>query len=58
MKSISHKIIILFFLLIGVSIKGISQSAWGANDTLITGAIVYEGDTIEAKTLAGVYVFS
>ncbi len=58
MKSISHKISILFFLLICVSINGISQSAWGVNDTLITGAVIYEGDTIEAKTLAGVYVFS
>lgn len=29
----------------------------GINDTLITGAVVYKGDTIEAKTLAGVYVW-
>ncbi len=39
--------------------KSISQTKnWGVNDTLITGAVVYEGDTIEAKVLAGVYVFS
>lgn len=39
--------------------KSISQqSNWGANDTLIRAAVVYEGDTIEAKVLAGVYVYS
>ncbi|MGI8584507.1 MAG: DUF4294 domain-containing protein [Chitinophagaceae bacterium] len=35
-----------------------SQTKWGINDTLTTGAVVYEGDTIEAKILAGVYVFT
>ncbi len=29
----------------------------GVNDTIICSAVVYEGDTIEAKILAGVYVF-
>lgn len=29
----------------------------GQNDTLITGAIIYNGDTIEAKILGGVYVW-
>ncbi|HUS01643.1 MAG TPA: DUF4294 domain-containing protein [Chitinophagaceae bacterium] len=58
MKIIACKIAILFLLLI-TSVKGISQSSnWGVNDTLITGAVVYEGDTIEAKVLAGVYVYS
>lgn len=58
MKTIACKIAILFLLLIA-SVKGISQSSnWGVNDTLITGAVVYEGDTIEAKVLAGVYVWS
>lgn len=31
---------------------------YGINDTIISVAVVYEGDTIEAKTLAGVYVWS
>ncbi len=31
---------------------------YGINDTIISVAIVYEGDTIEAKALAGVYVWS
>ncbi|CAN5248664.1 hypothetical protein BH20BAC1_BH20BAC1_10180 [soil metagenome] len=34
-----------------------AQSTYGANDTLICPAVIYEGDTIEAKTLAGVYVW-
>ncbi len=34
-----------------------AQSAYGVNDTIVSVAVVYEGDTIEAKTLAGVYVW-
>jgi hypothetical protein len=30
----------------------------GVNDTIICSAVVYEGDTIEAKILAGVYVWA
>lgn len=33
------------------------QSKYGINDTITTYAIVYEGDTITAQTLAGVYVW-
>src|SRR5450759_3250033 len=58
MKTITYKITVLSLFLLCVYTKGISQSRWGANDTLITGAVVFEGDTIEAKVLAGVYVFS
>ncbi len=58
MKTVICKITFLFLLLLCVYTKSISQSLTGINDTLITGAIVYEGDTIEAKVLAGVYVFS
>jgi hypothetical protein len=55
----TFKIIVFFLLLLCNNYKGISQSSnWGANDTLITGAIVFEGDTIEAKVLAGVYIYS
>lgn len=32
-------------------------SQYGINDTIVSLAVVYEGDTIEAKTLAGVYVW-
>ncbi len=34
-----------------------AQSRYGQNDTIFTTAVVYEGDTIEAKILAGVYVW-
>lgn len=34
-----------------------AQSRYGQHDTILTTAIVYEGDTIEAKILAGVYVW-
>ena len=30
---------------------------YGRNDTILVGAVVYEGDTIEAKVLPGIYVF-
>lgn len=35
-----------------------AQSRFGVNDTIITSAVIYEGDTIEAKILAGVYVWT
>ena len=35
-----------------------AQSRYGINDTIISSAVVYEGDTIEAKQLAGVYVWT
>ena len=51
MKTISYNITILLLVFCS-SNKAISQSSnWGINDTLFTGAIVYEGDTIEAKVL-------
>ncbi len=34
-----------------------AQSRYGINDTIMSVAVVYEGDTIEAKTLAGVYIW-
>ncbi len=34
-----------------------AQSRFGVNDTLLTGAIIYNGDTIPALTLPGVYVW-
>ena len=58
MKAITHKICLLL-LLVCVYAKSISQqSNWGTNDTLIRSAVVFEGDTMEAKVLAGVFVFS
>ena len=50
---------ILLITLMGVCIgnSAKAQSAYGINDTIISSAVVYEGDTIEAKILAGVYVW-
>jgi len=46
--------ITLLFCLPG---RATSQSRYGVNDTIVTAAVIYEGDTIEAKTLAGVYLW-
>ncbi|MEO6814783.1 MAG: DUF4294 domain-containing protein [Ginsengibacter sp.] len=62
MRSICKKYQISFFFLLIIfighnNIAG-AQSRYGINDTIISGAVVYEGDTIEAKILAGVYVWT
>lgn len=48
---------LLSLLLIGSQLHGYSQSQYGQHDTIFTTAIVYQGDTIEAKVLAGVYIY-
>ena len=58
MKTIIHKTFLLLLLVCVYSESNSQQSNWGVRDTLIRSAIVFEGDTIEAKVLAGVYVFS
>jgi hypothetical protein len=57
MNTITCKILCLF-LFFSACIKVDAQSRFGVNDTLIRSAVVYDGDTIEAKVLAGVYVYS
>ncbi len=54
-----HKIkfLLLTIVLSGASTVLYAQSIYGINDTVITGAVIYQGDTIEAKTLGGVYVW-
>lgn len=47
----------LVITLITVQYKSNGQSRFGPNDTLIRTAVVFEGDTIEAKVLPGVYVY-
>ena len=56
---ISH-LSFLFTIIIslGSSYFSTAQSRYGINDTIISSAVVYEGDTIEAKQLAGVYVWT
>lgn len=50
--------IVLILILLGSKGKLFAQTRFSINDTLVTSAVIYEGDTIEAKTLAGVYVYS
>ncbi len=49
--------LLLAVILILSSVHLQAQSRYGVNDTIMSVAVVYEGDTIEAKTLAGVYVW-
>lgn len=35
-----------------------AQIKYGIHDSILVGAVIYEGDTIEAKVLPGVYIFS
>jgi hypothetical protein len=48
---------LLIISLIITQYKLNAQSKFGLNDTLIRAAVVFEGDTIEAKILPGVYVY-
>ncbi|MEO6682134.1 MAG: DUF4294 domain-containing protein [Ginsengibacter sp.] len=48
---------LIVFLLAGIINQLSAQSTLGVNDTIVTGAVIYQGDTIEARTLAGVYVW-
>jgi hypothetical protein len=54
---IIFKILPVFFLVVGNNSNSIAQSQYSVNDTLIRSAVVYEGDTLESKVLAGVYVW-
>jgi hypothetical protein len=49
-------LVLLGFIFIHFKLN--AQSRFGSNDTLIRSAVVYEGDTIESKVLAGVYVYA
>jgi hypothetical protein len=46
-----------FVLILGSFDHAAAQNKYGPNDTILTTAVVYQGDTIEAKILAGVYVW-
>lgn len=55
-----YRVTLIFLLIAILSCKTetiIAQSKYGPNDTIFTTAVIYEGDTIEAKILAGVYVW-
>lgn len=48
---------LLIILILSGTTSATAQSRYGQHDTIVTTAVVYEGDTIEAKILAGVYVW-
>lgn len=47
-----------FLFLLVIQYRAGAQSGVGSNDTLLRSAVIYEGDTIEAKVLPGVYVYT
>jgi hypothetical protein len=55
--AIHIKSILLLFLLIYCG-KGASAQNSGINDTLLHEAIVYNGDTIESKTLSNIWLYA
>ena len=55
--SANFKTAALIIILTAVLYNSKAQSRFGPNDTLIRSAIVFEGDTIEARVLPGVYVY-
>ncbi len=54
-NAFSYKLFFSFLICICISKSSFSQTI-NTNDTLITGAVVYNGDTLEAKTLDNVVV--
>ena len=54
-KSLAYKIVFILLTLIVVGHISFSQTT-GVTDTIITGAVIYNGDTLEAKTLDDVVV--
>ena len=56
-KHIFSFLLLIIFFLCSVN-HSTAQSRYGQHDTILTVAVVYEGDTIEAKTLAGVYIWA
>jgi hypothetical protein len=57
-RNYTATVIFSFIILISSSFNHIkAQSRYGQHDTIITSAIVYEGDTIPAQILAGVYLW-
>src|SRR5574343_1647920 len=53
----SYALWLAAFLILGCLQSNPVQAQYGVNDTILVAAVVYEGDTIEAKTLAHVAVY-
>ena len=53
------QLLVLIFMMLTIGIlKTNAQTAYGVNDSIIHEAVVYNGDTIEAKTLSILFVYS
>lgn len=54
-KNFRFFILMLLIFFSGNSLR--AQTRYGSYDTITVGAVVYQGDTIEAQSLAGVYLW-
>lgn len=53
------QLLVLIFIMLTIGIlKTNAQTAYGVNDSIIHEAVVYNGDTIEAKTLSILFVYA
>ena len=57
LKRLFFKILCLFFVILFTTKSSSSFAQAGFYDTLMTGAVVYQGDTIPARTLFPVFVY-
>ena len=55
-----HRLGFVFFVIIFMvaANKSVAQNQYGINDTILHEAVVYGGDTIEAKTLNNIFLYS
>jgi hypothetical protein len=56
--SFSKWVVFLLLAFLCSSHKTIAQSSHGINDTILTQAVIYNGDTIEAKILENIFLYS
>lgn len=52
------KNLLCFFVFACMANQTIQAQNYGINDTIVTGAVIYNGDTIEAKTLSLLFIYS
>ena len=56
LKRLFFRMVCLFFVILFTMKSGSSFAQAGANDTILMGAVIYQGDTIPGRTLFPVYV--
>ncbi len=50
--------VVLLLTVFVCSFSGFAQTQYGVNDTIVHAAVVYNGDTIEAKTLDNLFLYA